>query len=132
VLPSHHAALFSSLRKFADAPHSPRTRCPRWRHHLILGSCSPPAANEDTAARLSQSLAQIVDFVFASGGPRIASPRPARPKGRTNPWTSYLKRPLPSRLPANSRAELIPGVAQNGRHSHPQNILAHGRLTGGI
>jgi len=134
VLPSHHAALFSSLRKFAERatlPHALVARAGGTIYFALL----PTAANEDTAARLSQSLAQIVDFVFASGGHASLLFAPRALKERTNLWSKLLEAPASSRLPANSRAELIPGVAQMRRLKSafdPQNILAPGRFAGGI
>jgi glycolate oxidase FAD binding subunit len=121
VLPGHHAALFTNLQHIAERATLPSALVAR-AGGTIYFALLPASVNEDTTARLSQSIARIFDFVFAPGG--HASLLFAPPVA-----------PASSRLPANSRAELIPGVAQMRRLKSafdPQNIFAPGRFAGGI
>jgi hypothetical protein len=95
----------------------------------------PASANEDTIARLSQSIAQIFDLVFAAGGHASLLFAPRALKERMNLQSKQLVAPASSRLPANSRAELVPGAAQMRRLRSafdPQNIFAPGRFAEGI
>ncbi len=134
VLPSHHPALFSTLRQFAERatlPHALVARAGGTIYFALL----PASANEDTAARLSQSIAQIFDLVFAAGGHALLLFAPRALKERTNSLSKQLAAPPSSRRPADSRAELIPGIAQMRRLKSafdPQNIFAPGRFAGGI
>jgi FAD/FMN-containing dehydrogenase len=93
------------------------------------------SANEDSTARLSQSIAQIFDLVFAAGGHASLLFAPRAVKERTNPRSKHVVAPASTRLPANSHAELISGLAQMRRLKSafdPQNIFAPGRFAGGI
>jgi len=134
VLPSHHATLFANLQQIAERaalPHALVARASGTIYFALL----PAAANEDTTARLSQSIAHIFDFVFASGGHVSLLFAPPALKEGTNLRSKQLVAPVSSRLPANSRAELIPGVAQMRRLKSafdPQSIFAPGRFAGGI
>src|SRR6266852_4074632 len=134
VLPSHHAALFTNLQHIAERATLPRALIARAGGTIYFALLSA-SVNEDTTARLSQSIARIFDFVFASGGHASLLFAPPALKERTRPRSQQLVAPASSRLPANSRAELIPGVAQMRRLKSafdPQNIFAPGRFAGGI
>ena len=130
VLPSHHAALFTNLQHIAERATLPRALVAR-AGGTIYFALLPASANEDTIARLSQSIAQIFDLVFAAGGHASLLFAPRALKERTNLRSKQLVAPASSRLPANSHAELIPGVAQMRRLKSafdPQNIFAPGRF----
>jgi len=134
VLPSHHTALFTNLRHFAGRatlPHALVARAGGTIYFALL----PASANEDTTARLSQSIAQIFDLVFAAGGHASLLFTPRALKVRTNSRSKQLVAATSSRLPADSHAELVPGVAPMRSLKSafdPQNIFAPGRFAGGI
>jgi len=134
VLPGHHAALFTNLQHIAERATLPSALVAR-AGGTIYFALLPASVNEDTTARLSQSIARIFDFVFASCGHASLLFAPPALKERTSLRSQQLVAPASSRLPANSRAELIPGVAQMRRLKSafdPQNIFAPGRFAGGI
>lgn len=134
VLPSHHAALFTNLQHIAERatlPHALVARAGGTIYFALL----PTSANEDTIARLSQSIAQIFDLVFAAGGHASLLFAPRALRERTNLRSKQLVASASSRLPASSRVELVSGAAQMHRLKsafEPQNIFAPGRFTGGI
>src|SRR5882724_2237877 len=134
VLPSHHAALFTNLQHIAERatlPHALVARAGGTIYFALL----PASVHEDTTARLSQSIARIFDFVFASGGHASLLFAPPALKEGTSLRSKQLVAPASSRPPASSRAELIPGVTQMRRLKSafdPQNIFAPGRFAGGI
>ena len=134
VLPSHHAALFTNLQHIterATLPHALVARAGGTIYFALL----PASANEDTTARLSQSIAQIFDLVFAASGHASLLFAPRALKERTSLRSKQVATQASSRLPANSRAELVPGAAQMHRLKSafdPQNIFAPGRFAGGI
>jgi hypothetical protein len=134
VLPSHHAALFTNLQHIAERaalPHALAARAGGTIHFALL----PASASEGATARLSKSIVQIVDLVFAAGGHASLLFAPRVLKERTNSRNKQLVAPASSQLPANSRAELVPGMAQMYRLKSafdPQNLFAPGRFAGGI
>jgi glycolate oxidase FAD binding subunit len=134
VPPSHHVALFTNLQHIAERATLPPALVARAGGTLYF-ALLPASVNEDTTARLSQSIAQIFDFVFASGGHASLLFAPRALKERTNHSCRQVVAPVSSQLPANSRAELVPGAAQMRRLKSafdPQNIFAPGRFPGGI
>jgi glycolate oxidase FAD binding subunit len=134
VLPSHHAALFTNLQQIAARaalPHALVARAGGTIYFALL----PASVNEDTTALLSQSSVQIFDLAFAAGGPASLLFAPRALKERISLRNKQLVAPASSRLPANSRTELVPGSAQMRRLKSafdPQNIFAPGRFAGGI
>jgi hypothetical protein len=134
VLPSHHAALFTNLQHIAERatlPHALVARAGGTIYFALL----PASASEDATACLSQSIAQILDLVFAAGGHPSLLFAPRALKEGTNSRSKQLVAPASSQLTANSRAELVPGVAQMYRLKSafdPQNVFAPGRFAGGI
>ena len=134
VLPSHHAALFTNLQHIAERATLPRALIAR-AGGTVYFALLPASVNEDTTARLSQSIAQIFDLAFAAGSYASLLFAPPALKERTSLRSQQLVAPASSRLPANSHAELIPGVAQMRRLKSafdPQNIFVPGRFAGGI
>src|SRR5216684_1032940 len=134
VLPSHHAALFTNLQHIAERATLPRALIAR-AGSTVYFALLPASVNEDTTARLSQSIAQIFDLAFAAGSYASLLFAPPALKERTSLRSQQLVAPASSRLPANSHAELIPGVAQMRRLKSafdPQNIFVPGRFAGGI
>src|SRR5712664_3359230 len=134
VLPSHHPALFTNLQHIAERATLPNALVAR-AGGTIYFALLPASVHEDTTARLSQSIARIFDFVFASGGHASLLFAPPALKVGTSLRSKQLVAPASSRPPENSRAELIPGVAQMRRLKSafdPQNIFAPGRFAGGI
>jgi len=130
VLPSHHAVLFTNLQHIAERAALPRALVAR-AGGTIYFALLPASVNEDPTARLSQSITQIFDLVFAAGGHASILFAPRTLKDRINPWSKQLVAPPSSRLPANSRAELVPGAAHMRRLKSafdPQNIFAPGRF----
>jgi hypothetical protein len=117
ILPSHHAAVFASLRKVAaDAslPHAFVARASSTIYFALLLA----ASDEDTSARLSPCIAQIFDFSSASGGRASLLFAPASIKRGTTVWGSpgsdlALMRRLKSAF-------------------DPQNVFSPGRFVGGI
>jgi glycolate oxidase FAD binding subunit len=134
VLPSHHAALFTNLQQIAARavlPHALVARAGGTVYFALL----PESVNEDTTTRLMQSITQIFVLVFATGGHSSLLFAPPALKQRTTARSKQLVASASSRLPANSRTDLIPGAAQMRRLKSafdPQNIFAPGRFTGGI
>jgi len=130
VLPSHHAALFTNLQHIAERATLPNALVAR-AGGTIYFALLPASANEDTIARLSLSSVQIFDLVFAAGGHASLLFAPRALKERTNLWSKQVVTQASSRLPASSRAELVPGAAQMRRLKSafdPQNIFAPGRF----
>jgi FAD/FMN-containing dehydrogenase len=130
VLPSHHAVLFTNLQHIAERATLPRALVAR-AGGTIYFALLPASEKEDTAARFSQSAAQILDLVLAAGGHASLLFAPRRLKERTNFGSKRVVMPTSSRRPANSRAEMVPGLAQMRRLKSafdPQNIFAPGRI----
>src|SRR6266403_1275868 len=67
VLPSHHAALFTNLQQIAARAALPHALVAR-AGGAIYFALLPASVNEDTTALLTQSIARIFDFAFASSG----------------------------------------------------------------
>jgi glycolate oxidase FAD binding subunit len=131
VLPSHHAALFTNLQQIAARAKLPHALVAR-AGGTIYFALFPASVNEDTTALLSQSSAQIFDLAFAAGGHAQLLFAPRALKERISLRNKQLVTRASSRLPANSRAELVPGVALMRRLKSafdPQNIFAPGRWT---
>jgi len=131
VLSSPHAALFTNLQQIAAHAALPHALVAR-AGGTIYFALFPASVNEDTTALLSQSSAQIVDLAFAAGGHAQLLFAPRAPKERMNLRGKQLVAPASGRLPANSRTELVPGIALMRRLKSafdPQNIFAPGRWT---
>jgi glycolate oxidase FAD binding subunit len=117
ILPRHHAPIFASLRKVADAaglPHAFVARAGGTIYFALL----PAASDEDTSARLSPCIAQIFDLISASGGRASLLFAPPSIKRSTNVWGSSgsdlaLMRRLKSAF-------------------DPQNVFSPSRFVGGI
>jgi glycolate dehydrogenase FAD-binding subunit len=130
VLPSHHAALFTNLQHIAERATLPSALVAR-AGGTIYFALLPESVSEDTTARFSQSIAQIFDLVFAAGGHASLLFAPRALKERNDPLSKQLAARASSRLPANSRAELVPGAAHMRRLKSafdPQNIFAPSRF----
>ena len=132
VLPSHHAALFTNLQQIAARaafPHALLARAGGTVYFALL----PALVNEDTTALLSESSAQIFDLAFAAGGHAQLLFAPRALKERISSLRNkQLVTRASSRLPANSRTELVPGITLMRRLKSafdPQNIFAPGRWT---
>jgi glycolate oxidase FAD binding subunit len=128
ILPSHHAALFPSLRQIADRaalPHALVARAGGTIYFALL----PTAAKEETTTRLSPCIAQIFDVISASSGRGSLLFAPPSIKRRANVWGS----------PGSDLALMHASCASDasaGRHLKfafdPQDIFAPGRFPGGI
>ena len=134
VLPSYHLALFTNLQHIAERATLPSALVAR-AGGTIYFALLPASVNEDTTALLSQPSAQIFDLAFAAGGHASLLFAPRALKERTNLRSKQLVASASRRLPADSRAELVPGAAQMRRLKSafdPQYIFSPGRFTGGI
>ena len=134
VLPGHHAALFTNLQDIAERATLPRALVARAGGTFFF-ALLPASANEDTTARLSQSIAQIFDLVFAAGGHASLLFAPPALKQPTTARSKQLVASASSRLPTDLRAERVPGLVLMRRLKtafDPQNIFAPGRFTEGI
>ncbi len=124
VLPSHHAALFASLRQIADRAALPHALVAR-AGGAIYFALLPASTSDETTTRLVHSATQIFNSVSALSGPAPASRAhatllfaPTALKQRINVWG----------LPC---ADLTL-MRRLKTAFDPQNILAPGRFTGGI
>jgi glycolate oxidase FAD binding subunit len=117
VLPSHHPALFASLRQIADRAalsHALVARAGGTIYFALL----PSSANNETTAQLAQVTTQIFDSIFSAGGNATLLFAPRALKQHVSVWG-------PSR----------PDLALMRRLKtafDPQNIFAPGRFVGGI
>lgn len=134
ILPSQHSTLFSKLREIAERSSLPHAFIAR-AGGTIYFALLPATANEDTLARLSQTVAQIFELISASDGRASLLFAPRALKERTDLWSKHPVAPASSRLPARSRPEMISDVALMRRLKtafDPQNIFAPGRVARGI
>jgi glycolate oxidase FAD binding subunit len=117
VLPSHHAALFASLRQIADHAafsHALVARAGGTIYFALL----PSTANKETTAQLARFTTQIFDSISSAGGNATLLFAPRALKQRVSVWGP----PRPD-LALMRRLKTA---------FDPQNIFAPGRLAGGI
>jgi FAD/FMN-containing dehydrogenase len=126
ILPSHHAALFASLRQIADRAalsHALVARAGGTIHFALL----PMSANDINMGLLAQTATQISDLLSASGGPAPAD------RGHATLLFAppALKHGLCVPEVSSGHAFSIPDVSAGGRLKSafdPQNIFAPGRF----
>jgi FAD/FMN-containing dehydrogenase len=126
ILPSHHAALFASLRQIAvraALPHALVARAGGTIYFALL----PTSANDDNTTLLAQAATQISDSLSASGGPAPAD----RGHATLLFAPSALKHAFCVPEVSPGRAFCVQGVSAGGRLKSafdPQGVFAPSRF----
>lgn len=125
ILPSHHAALFASLRQIADRaalPHALVARAGGTIYFALL----PTPANDGNTTLLAQTATQISDLLSASNGPAPAN----RGHATLLFAPSALKHSFCDPKVSPGHAFCIPDASASHRLKaafDPQNVFAPGR-----